>query len=126
VIWHSEDRSNAPAIELLYSSTGFSHSLSLLRWLITQDRVVFDLRLTPTTTNCTMQSSQLVNLPLAKYSRAVDVPKDVANFTWTHFTQGLILVLDNFRGDNNGYNTPSLMLKVVNETQVLVSVRTWR
>lgn len=80
-----------------------------------------DLLLTLKTNDCIMQSSQLVSLPLAKYSRAVDVPQDVVNFTWTHFTQGLILVLDNFRGDDNGFNTPSLMLKVVNETQVLVS-----
>lgn len=67
------------------------------------------------------QSSRLLSLPLAKYSRANDVVKDGDAFAWSHVLHDLTVAFDTLRGADSG-GSPSQMLRVIHGGQVLVRV----
>ncbi|KAH7396676.1 hypothetical protein DE146DRAFT_678412 [Phaeosphaeria sp. MPI-PUGE-AT-0046c] len=56
----------------------------------------------------------MISLPLAKISTAQDASLETTNFVWTHETQGLMVVLDDF----GAHRPPAQLLKVVQGTQV--------
>jgi hypothetical protein len=61
----------------------------------------------------------MITLPLAKISEARDAALDERKFTWTHQTQELMVVFDNY-----GHGTSSQLLKVVQGTHVRVRAST--
>jgi hypothetical protein len=58
----------------------------------------------------------MITLSLAKISEAQDAALNVSNFTWTHHTQDLVLVFDNY----GAHGTSGQLLKVVQGTHVRV------
>lgn len=67
-------------------------------------------------------SSCLLSLPLAKYSRALDVPRDVTDkFNWSHIERDLTLTIDTYRRDNAGHGSTLQMIRVFHGDQMLVS-----
>ena len=62
------------------------------------------------------QPVRLFGLPLLKYSRAADAPREADQFTWTHFQHNLSVVFD-------AHDASSQMLKVLNGAEVLVRLR---
>ncbi|KAF2020869.1 hypothetical protein BU24DRAFT_403938 [Aaosphaeria arxii CBS 175.79] len=67
-------------------------------------------------------STTFISFPLAKYSRATDVPPGVTEFTWSHATSDLYIVIDTFRAANNNMGQPSQQLKVVQGTQIMENI----
>lgn len=68
-------------------------------------------------------SARVLTFPLAKYSRATDVPKNVEKFSWTHVQNDLTLVFDNVRKtDNKGAIVTSQYLRVFHGGQVLEAI----
>jgi hypothetical protein len=58
----------------------------------------------------------MITLSLAKISEAQDAALNETKFTWTHQTQDLVVVLDNY----GAHGTSSQLLKVVQGTHVRV------
>ena len=61
-----------------------------------------------------------LRLPLAKFSRAVDVTADVQQFNWRHVSQDLVLASDTFRGPGGQIGFPMRLLKVLQGNEILV------
>jgi hypothetical protein len=58
----------------------------------------------------------MITLTLAKISEAQDAALKASNFTWTHHTQDLVVVFDNY----GAQGTSAQLLKVVHGTHVRV------
>lgn len=67
-------------------------------------------------------SSRLLSFPLAKYSRAEDVPRDVERFKWNHIQHNLTAVIDVYGGTNNTGGQSAQMLRVYHGAQILVGL----
>jgi len=65
-------------------------------------------------------SSRLLSVPLAKYSRATDVTRDIEQFTWSHIQHDLLLVIDSFYRSETGHDQATQYLRVLHGTQILV------
>ncbi|KAF2276690.1 uncharacterized protein EI97DRAFT_417634 [Westerdykella ornata] len=68
------------------------------------------------------QSSRLLSFPLAKYSRADDVPRDVERFNWSHIQHNLTAAIDVYGGANNFDGQSAQMLRVYHGAQILEAV----